>query len=138
MVLKPLAAADLPALIAGRLGVAAVPDELVAFILARAEGHPFYSEELAAALREAGVIGVRDGACDIVAPQGLGAVDFPDSVQGVVAGRIGRLTPLEQLSLKIASVIGRSFAHRTLLDVYPVPDDRPRTPGSIASRLMMC
>ena len=126
MVLEPLAAADLPALIAGRLGVATVPDELVAFILARAEGHPFYSEELASALRESGVIGVRDGACTIVAPRGLRAVDFPDSVQGVVAGRIGRLPPHEQLSLKTASVIGRSFAHRTLLDVYPVADDQPR------------
>ena len=131
MVLKPLAAADLPALIASRLGVVAVPDQLVAFIIARAEGHPFYSEELAAALREAGVIVVRDGACEIVAPRGLGAVDFPDSVQGVVAGRIGRLPPHEQLSLKTASVIGRSFAHRTLLDVYPVPDDRPRLPEGL-------
>jgi class 3 adenylate cyclase/tetratricopeptide (TPR) repeat protein len=131
IVLDPIAAADLPALIAGRLGVATVPDELVTFILARAEGHPFFSEELAAALREAGMIGVRDGACEIVGPRGLAAVDFPDNVQGVVAGRISRLPPHEQLSLKTASVIGRSFAHRTLLDVYPVSDDRPRLPEGL-------
>jgi len=47
-------------------------------------------------------------------------------VQGVITGRIDRLAPPQQLTLKVASVIGRVFAFRTLSDIHPVEADRPK------------
>ena len=54
----------------------------------------------------------------------LNASVLPDSVQEVVTSRIDRLTPTQQLTIKIASVIGRSFGYRILYDTFPVEDDR--------------
>ena len=53
---------------------------------------------------------------------------MPDTVQGIVTSRIDRLLPGEQLTLKVASVIGRFFAYNTLRDVYPINEDKPRLP----------
>jgi tetratricopeptide (TPR) repeat protein len=51
-------------------------------------------------------------------------VGFPDTIQGVVAGRIDRLSPGQELTLKVASVVGRLFAFRILRDVHPVEADK--------------
>jgi predicted ATPase len=50
-------------------------------------------------------------------------VNFPDTMQGVVAARIDRLAPGQELALKVASVIGRLFAFRLLRDVHPIEAD---------------
>jgi tetratricopeptide (TPR) repeat protein len=55
---------------------------------------------------------------------GLGDVTLPTTVQGVITSRIDRLPPPEQLTLKVASVIGRVFAVRVLHGIYPVQADR--------------
>ena len=117
--LAPLSAGDAVSLACHRLGVGALPDVVSALILEKAEGHPFFSEELAYALRDAGLIVVRDGECLIAPGVDFRAVTVPDTVQGVVTSRIDRLTPLQQLSIKAASVIGRVFAYRLLRDVHP-------------------
>jgi tetratricopeptide (TPR) repeat protein len=41
---------------------------------------------------------------------------LPDTIQGIVLSRIDRLPPEEQLTLKVAAVIGRTFAYTTLHD----------------------
>ncbi len=123
--LGPLAADDSMELVCRRLGVAVLPPEVRTLILDRAEGHPFYSEELAYALRDAGLILIADGRCSIAPDAGdLRALNLPDTVQGVIISRIDRLTPPQQLTLKVASVIGRVFAYRLLRDVHPIEDDR--------------
>ncbi|HSW14829.1 MAG TPA: hypothetical protein VLI06_18435, partial [Solimonas sp.] len=112
-------------LVARRLGVDSLPEPAAALIRQRAEGHPFFSEELGYALRDAGWILVEDGACRMspAAQQG-GAVDLPDTVEGLIMSRIDRLTPQQQLTLKVASVIGRAFAAAVLKAVYPLAQDR--------------
>jgi class 3 adenylate cyclase/tetratricopeptide (TPR) repeat protein len=124
--LEPLPADDALELVCARLGVSALPEAVRALILEKAEGHPFFSEELAYALRDTGLIEVRDGECRI-APHAndLRALYLPDTVQGVITSRIDRLTPPQQLTLKVASVIGRVFAYRTLAHIHPVEADRP-------------
>src|SRR5262249_33571985 len=55
-------------------------------------GNPFYSEELALALRDAGVIAVEGGVCRVAPTAGdLRGVAIPDTVQGVITSRIDRL-----------------------------------------------
>lgn len=118
--LDPAQVADL---LRRRLGVRSLPPELVAFVFARAEGHPFYSEEIAYALRDHGLLVVEGDECRLAPHADDLSVSFPDTVQGVIAGRIDRLDPHQQLTLKVASVIGRFFALRLLGDVHPVGSD---------------
>ena len=59
--LGPLAAGGRGALVCHALGVAALPTGVGAFIADRAEGNPFFSEQLAYALRDAGHLVVEGG-----------------------------------------------------------------------------
>ncbi|MBL6751118.1 MAG: AAA family ATPase [Nevskia sp.] len=106
-------------LVARRLGVAQLPDAAGRFIRERAEGHPFFAEEIGYALRDAGHIEIRDGVCTMRNAQGLDQADLPGTVEGIITSRIDRLAPATQLTLKIASVIGRTFATRLLRAVLP-------------------
>ncbi len=124
LVLGVLPADDVLQLVCQRLGVPAIPPQVASFIQAKAEGHPFFSEELAYAMRDAGLIQIIDGECRIAPGVDLHAVTFPDTIQGVITSRIDRLVPSEQLALKVASVIGRIFAYRTLSDIYPLAADK--------------
>jgi class 3 adenylate cyclase len=128
--LASLADHDVLAVVCGRLGVDALPPAVERFILARAEGHPFHAEELGLALRDAGSIVCEGRSCRLASPDvDLTALEIPHSLEGVITGRIDRLTPRQQLTLKTASVIGRVFGVDVLRDVYPVLEDQPEVPG---------
>jgi class 3 adenylate cyclase/tetratricopeptide (TPR) repeat protein len=129
--LDPLPADDVAALVAERLGVPLVPRLVADVIGEHAGGNPFFSEELAYALRDTGAITVTDGICRVAPGADLRVLSLPDTVQGVVLTRIDRLAPPQQLTLKVASVIGRSFAHRLLRDIHPIAADRPTLPGQL-------
>jgi class 3 adenylate cyclase/predicted ATPase len=117
--------ADVVAMACGCLGVPSLPEPVADLIVRTAEGNPLFVEELAYALRDSGVITVAGGQCRI-APAGprLEGWSVPDNVQGVVRSRIDRLPPAEQMTLKVASVVGRTFIQRTLRDVHPIEEDR--------------
>src|SRR5882757_1288226 len=53
------------ALIARRVGALAVPEDLIDFVRERTAGNPYYAEEIAAILLEAGRLAVADGRCRI-------------------------------------------------------------------------
>lgn len=123
--LETLSPEDTLSLVCQRLGITSVPEPMAALIRTKAEGNPFYSEELAYAMRDAGLIQIAEGECRIASgSSNLSAVNLPDTIQGVITSRIDRLSPPQQLTLKAASVIGRTFALRTLRHVYPVEDDK--------------
>ncbi len=130
--LGPLGADDAEALVRRALGVEALPSGVTSFIMERAEGNPFFSEQLAYALRDAGHL-VVDGPVARLAGgvTDLRALDVPDSVHGVVAARIDGLSPSEQLTLKVASVIGRLFRVGILTDVHPLEDARRSVPTEL-------
>jgi class 3 adenylate cyclase/tetratricopeptide (TPR) repeat protein len=129
--LDPLPAGDVAALVGQRLGVTSVPRPVAELIGEHAGGNPFFSEELASALRDTGVITISNGSCRIAPDADLQELSLPDTVQGVVLTRIDRLAPPQQLTLKVASVIGRSFAYRLLHDVYPIAADRSTLAGQL-------
>jgi class 3 adenylate cyclase/tetratricopeptide (TPR) repeat protein len=111
---------DIDSLLCQRLGIDKLPKPVSDLIHNKAEGHPFFSEELAYALRDSGLIEIEDGTCRLgAAIEDFNALDFPDTIQGVITSRIDQLTPDQQLTLKVASVIGRIFAYRLLYDIYP-------------------
>lgn len=125
--LSALTPADAQALVCQRLGVNWLPGPVADLIEEKAQGNPFFSEELAYALRDSGLIEIKEGVCQVAPGAGdLRSLTFPDTVQGVIISRIDRLAPEQQLALKVASVIGRIFAFRILRDVHPVEADRGR------------
>ena len=60
-------------------------------------------------------------------PEGLEA-PVPESIQGAIAARIDQLSPPQQLTLKVASILGRVFPIHILREVYPVEADRAKLP----------
>ena len=112
-------------LIAGTLAVASVPPHLAAWVRRRTLGNPFFSQELALALRDNGVLRVARGQLHDVPPSvELDAAAVPITVEGIVGSRIDRMTPRQQLLLKAASVIGPSFTFANLRAIYPIAEDR--------------
>jgi len=132
MTLDTLPPAAIEVLVCRRLGARSLPEPVARLIHEKAEGHPFFSEELAYALRDGGFIDVVDGECRLTGKgHGLDALDFPGTIQGVVASRIDLLPPIQQLTVKVASVIGRIFAFRVLQAVYPDPPEVGRLRESL-------
>jgi len=121
-----LAQEEVAALIRQRLGVSHLPAALSRLVYEKAEGNPFFTEELVYALRDSGLITVTHDRCTLsqktADPQ---ALRLPDTIQGIITSRIDRLTPSQQLTLKVASVIGRAFEYVTLHDVHPIDIEKP-------------
>lgn len=88
--LEPLAETEMRSLV--RQLIPESEEERVEQIVARAEGNPFYAEELVRAIR------------DQAGDRGL-----PDSVQATVLSRIDLLQDKERRVLQLGSVFGRSF-----------------------------
>ena len=75
--LDPLPARDVTALVALRLRVSSVPRLVAELIGEHAGGNPFFSEELAYALRDTGAITVTDGRCQIAQGPTCASCRFP-------------------------------------------------------------
>jgi class 3 adenylate cyclase/tetratricopeptide (TPR) repeat protein len=127
--LETLPPKDTLTLVCQRLGVSQLPAEVADLIRQKSEGHPFFSEQLAYALRDSGLILVNEGVIQVAPEVGdLRKVRLPDTVESVITSRVDRLEPAQQLTLKVASVIGRVFPFRPLHDIHPIEADRPHLP----------
>jgi class 3 adenylate cyclase/tetratricopeptide (TPR) repeat protein len=118
--LSTLTLQDMAQLVEERLGVTALPMFVLEFIRMRSHGNPFFTEQTAYALRDAGIIRIENeqAVIDFAADE-LSRIDFPATVQGIITSRIDRLSPSQQLTLKVASVIGRVFLLKMLANVHP-------------------
>jgi class 3 adenylate cyclase/tetratricopeptide (TPR) repeat protein len=86
---------------------AALPRPIREVVVERAEGNPFFVEELVRTLIDQGVLERQDGRW---AAHGLpDGFAVPDTVQAVLAARIDLLEPAEKAALQAAAVIGRTF-----------------------------
>ena len=89
-------------LLAGEL-----PGRVRELIVERAEGNPFFVEEVLESLIDAGVLERENGGWHArELPAGF---EIPDSVQAVLAARIDLLPEAEKAALQAAAVIGRVF-----------------------------
>src|SRR6266851_2530075 len=121
-----------------RLGVNRLPAEVARFIDRRAGGHPLFSEQLAYALRDTGLMKITEGRCQIAetssgAPldAALSAMRFPSTVEGVITSRLDRMPTPQQLTVKVASVLGQNFRLSTLSEIYPVEAARTQLPAHL-------
>ena len=100
------------AMVEGVLQASALPRQLQQLITGKAEGNPFYIEEVTKSLVESGAVSKSDGAYSLAHP--IESVRVPDTIQEVILSRIDRLEGEAKECLQLASVIGREFAARLL------------------------
>ncbi|MBA2622699.1 MAG: AAA family ATPase [Chthoniobacterales bacterium] len=110
--LRPLSPGQSMTLIRELLQLEDLPENMRDIILERADGNPFFVEELLRSLIEAGVVVLTGGRARVT--REITAVDLPETIQGVVTARIDRLAPEPKQTLQKASVLGRVFQERVL------------------------
>ncbi|HEU0304705.1 MAG TPA: adenylate/guanylate cyclase domain-containing protein [Gaiellaceae bacterium] len=135
--LEPLAGNEADELMHAMLG-SPLPTGLGA-IVERAEGNPFFVEEILATLVDRGFLAHGDEGWELDAPRDFA---LPDSVHALIAARIDLLPPREKAALQAGAVVGRVFwsgATRALVEGEPdfdLLEERafviPRRPSSLA------
>lgn len=91
-----------------------VPKTLVERITTRAQGNPFYIEEL--------IIYIRNQQIDLSDTNSIDEMDLPVSVHSLILSRMDQLLENDKTMLKVASVIGRTFDKQTLQVILPGPE----------------
>src|SRR5262249_31800718 len=92
------------------------PRGLVDRLIERAEGNPFYLDELLNYLHDQQV--------NFQNPTILERLELPTSLHSLILSRVDRLTESEKTALKVASVIGRLFPAAAVWGVSPQADVR--------------
>ena len=102
--LPPLSSTECLTLAESMMPNRRLPAPLTQIILSRAEGNPFFLEEITRTLAERG--------------EAAGDLAVPDTVQGVLMARIERLPDDAKRLLQIAAVLGRVASGRVLEAVW--------------------
>lgn len=101
-----------------------VAETLVARILERAAGNPFYLEELVKYLHLGGT--------DLGEKTDASVLELPVSLTTLVLSRIDTLPERPRRALKLASVVGQDFSLRALLGAYPRLGNARQLQASVA------
>jgi class 3 adenylate cyclase/tetratricopeptide (TPR) repeat protein len=89
-----------------------LPESIREVVLNRAEGNPFFLEELLRSLLDENLIVLDNGRVRI--SPGIDFLEIPETIEAVVAARLDRLEPSIKQTLQKAAVIGRNFERRVL------------------------
>ena len=92
------------------LATDSLPDELRTLLGSKAEGNPFYVEEMVKSLEESGALRRVGTRYELARP--ASEITIPGTIQDVIAARIDRLSEAPKRTLQLASVIGREFTRR--------------------------
>ena len=109
LALRPLSRADSQRIVESLLVTRSAQEVLAPAILSKAEGNPFFIEELCRAVTEE--------------PDAGGGIAVPDTVEEALRARIDRLPEDVKDTLRLASVIGREVPLRLLQAVWRGPGD---------------
>lgn len=103
------------------LNGATPPQALTDVVVDRADGNPFFAEEIVNSLIEQDALVVEGDVWTLVDDSAVSAV--PSTVRALLEARIDRLDPQRKRLLREASVVGREFLHRVMLSVSSEPED---------------
>ncbi|HWQ84849.1 MAG TPA: AAA family ATPase, partial [Anaerolineales bacterium] len=92
-------------------GQTGLPSRLIQYIGKRAQGNPFYIEELLNYLRDMNINPQNSSA--------LEQIELPESLNSLVLSRIDQCTESQKITLKVASVLGRLFIAAWLWGAFP-------------------
>jgi len=116
LALEPLDGDDVHALLANLLGSAELDSAVAANIERAADGNPLFVEELVRMLVDDGTLVLND---DRWVARDVGELPIPPSINALLAARLDRLEPEEQTVLQCASVIGKQFWWRAVVELAP-------------------
>ncbi len=89
-----------------------LPDTIRELVLQRAEGNPFFLEEVVRHLLDNELLYEEESRW--VVSERIEEIGLPDTLQGLILARIDRLEDQVRVTLQIASVIGKSFLFKLL------------------------
>ena len=89
-----------------------IPPDLKRWVQSKAEGNPFYLEELVNSLIESDTLARDYGSWKLT--RSIAESDIPSSLHGLITGRLDRLDKQTKRILQKASVIGRDFLYEIL------------------------
>jgi predicted ATPase len=115
--LAPLTPEESDQLLHNLLGVSDMSPRTAQLLLTKAEGNPFYIEEVIRSLIDAGVIIPGENGQGWTVTEGIEEIQLPDTLQGIIMARIDRLDPDVKRILQVASVVGRNFPYWVLAQV---------------------
>jgi tetratricopeptide (TPR) repeat protein len=99
-------------MLASLLKTETIPPDLKRWVQSKAEGNPFYLEELVNSLIESETLAQDNGGWKLT--RSLAESDIPSSLHGLITGRLDRLDQQTKRILQKASVIGRDFLYEIL------------------------
>jgi predicted ATPase/class 3 adenylate cyclase len=111
---RPLSAADSQKLVDSLLNVADLPSGLRSRIQEKAEGNPFFVEEVIRTLIESGAVTRSEDGDHWLATGPVESINIPGSLQTLLTARMDRLDEETRRILQLAALIGRSFYYRLL------------------------
>ena len=114
--IEPLGEEDSRSLVGHLLQVEDLPEQVRSLILSKAEGNPFFVEEVIRSLLDSELV-VREGD-RWHATQEIEHIALPDTLTGVITARLDRLNEDSRIVAQTASVIGREFELGTLEEIY--------------------
>lgn len=103
------------AIIANVLNASGIHHAVLKQIVGRSGGNPFFIEEVVRSFIDEGAVVLKDGTFEVT--EKIHTVAIPYTINEVLMSRIDRLDEKTRDLVKIASVIGRNFFYRILLDV---------------------
>ena len=117
--LEPLRSDDLAELIRLYLGVTELPASLRSVVLDRAEGNPFFAQEVVDALIQRGLVRIDGGTCEVIGTAEQLSAEFPERIEKLIISRLDHLPSAHKTTLMVASVLGRAFSLQMMADVHP-------------------
>jgi tetratricopeptide (TPR) repeat protein len=121
IMLQPLDKRMSEALINNMLDITDLHHAVMDQIVKRADGNPFFIEEVVRSLIDEGAVVIKDGSYEVT--EKIDTVIIPHTIHDVLMARIDRLEEKTRNLVKIASVIGRSFFYRILTEVANTVED---------------
>jgi class 3 adenylate cyclase/tetratricopeptide (TPR) repeat protein len=118
--LQALSPSDAQDMLVSLLKTGSIPPDLKTLVQSKAEGNPFYLEELINSLLESGMLSRDNGNWRITKP--IAEADISSSIHGLISGRLDHLENETKRILQEASVIGRTFLYEILKKISELKD----------------
>ena len=116
--LGSLSAANTARVVCSIFQVSSIPKALATLIYDRCKGHPRFIYEISELLLTEEKVEVTDGVCRLL-QKDLDQLQLPNTIRAVFVSRMDQLSSSEQITLKVASVIGPVFSMQLVCDIYP-------------------
>ena len=116
----PLGAGDSRELVESVLGSGGAAAQVAELVMEKAQGNPFFLEEMIRSLIEVGTLVEEAGSWSCT--RDVADIEVPDTVEGVLLARIDQLEERSRRLLQEASVVGRTFQDRVLGEITEVEE----------------